>query len=166
MVDMRDTAVLDKEGDQWTANRLRPNEELETYKVNDLLREIDDLKIVGVRPKPVGLSERLEALTISREDLLSLQTRGYYLTRTGQMMSNEGELQVSTDEGIVYTLRFGEILHGTGEAISAGAETTADQASGPAENRYLLVSAVFDPASVTAPPKPANTAFEGKEESA
>jgi hypothetical protein len=166
MVDMRDTVVLEKEGDKWTANRLRPNEEIETYKVNDLLREIDDLKIVGVRPKPAGLSERLEALTISREDLLSLQTRGYYLTRTGQMMSNEGELQVSTDEGIVYTLRFGEILHGTGEAISAGAETTADQASGPGENRYLLVSAIFDPASVTAPPKPANTAFEGKEESA
>ncbi len=166
MVDMRDTVVLDKDGDKWTANRMKPNEEVETYKVNDLLREVDELKIVGVRPKPEGMSERLEALTISREDLVSLQTRGYYLTRTGDMMSNEGELQVSTDEGIVYTLRFGEILYGTGEAISAGAETTADQASGPGENRYLFVSARFDESSVTPPQKPANTAFEGKEETA
>jgi hypothetical protein len=166
MVDMRDTVVLEKDGDKWAANRMRPNEEVETYKVNDLLREIDDLKIVGVRPKPRGLSERLEALTISREDLMSLQTRGYYLTRTGQMMSNEGELQFSTDEGIVYTLRFGEILYGTGEAISAGAETTSDQASGPGENRYLLVSAAFDESLVTPPPRPATTDFEGKEESA
>jgi hypothetical protein len=112
------------------------------------------------------MTERLEALTISREDMLSLQTRGYYLTRTGDMMSNEGELQVSTDEGIVYTLRFGEILYGTGEAISAGAESASDQASGPGENRYLFVSARFDESLVTPPPRPANTDFEGKEESA
>jgi hypothetical protein len=112
------------------------------------------------------MTERLEALTISREDMLSLQTRGYYLTRTGDMMSNEGELQVSTDEGIVYTLRFGEILYGTGEAISAGAESTGTQAGGPGENRYLLVSAAFEGSRITAPPRPANTAFEGKEESA
>jgi hypothetical protein len=82
-------------------------------------------------------------------------------------MSNEGELQVSTKEGIVYTLRFGEILYGTGEAISAGAGGEADPASGaPGENRYLFVSARFDESLVTPPPKPANTDFEGKEESA
>jgi hypothetical protein len=166
MVDMRDTVVLEKAGDKWTANKMRPNEEVDTVKMNDLLREVDDLKIVGVRPKPEGMTERLEALTISREDMLSLQTRGYYLTRSGAMMSNEGELQVSTDEGIVYTLRFGEILYGTGEAISAGAESTGSQASGPGENRYLLVSAAFEGSRITAPPHPANTAFEGKEESA
>jgi hypothetical protein len=167
MVDMRDTVTLEKKDDQWAANRMRPNEEVETFKVNDLLREIDDLKIVGVRPKPQGMSERLDALTISREDMLSLQTRGYYLTRDGSIMSNEGELQVSTKEGIIYTLRFGEILYGTGEAITAGASADADQTSGgPGENRYLFVSARFDDSLVTAPPKPANTEFEGKEESA
>jgi hypothetical protein len=158
--------LLEKDKDAWTANKMRANDEVDSVKMNDLLREVDELKIVGVRPKPEGMGERLEALTISREDMLSLQTRGYYLTRTGDMMSNEGELQVSTDEGIVYILRFGEILYGTGEAISAGAETTADQAGGPGENRYLFVSAAFDESLVTPPPRPANTAFEGKEESA
>ncbi len=166
MVDMRDTVLLEKDGDTWKADRMQANQEVDTIKMNDLLREVDELKIVGVRPKPAGITERLEVLTVSREDMMSLQTRGYYLTRTGAMMSNEGELQVSTDEGIVYVLRFGEILYGTGEAISAGADTTADQAGGPGENRYLFVSAAFDESLVTAPPRPANTEFEGKEESA
>ena len=46
------------------------------------------------------------------------------------------------------------------------AHTNADQAGGPGENRYLFVSASFDESLVTAPPKPANRDFEGKEESA
>ena len=134
-------------------------------KMNDLLREVDELKIVGVRPKPEGITERLEALTISREDVFSLQNRGYYLTREGDIMSNEGELQVQTTEGVVYTLRFGEILFGRGEAISAGAESSGDESSGPGENRYLFISAEFDPRALPAPLRAANTAFEGKEES-
>ncbi|MGH9324635.1 MAG: DUF4340 domain-containing protein [Vicinamibacteria bacterium] len=167
MVDMRDTVVLEEKDGAWSADGMKANEEVDTVKMNDLLREVDELKIVGVRPKPEGITERLSALTISREDMLSLQTRGYYLTREGDIMSNEGELQVATDEGIVYTLRFGEILYGTGEAISAGAQTEADAASGgPGENRYLFVSAAFDESLSTPPPKPANTDFEGKEESA
>ncbi len=89
------------------------------------------------------MTERLEALTISREDMVSLQTRGYYLTRTGDMMSNEGELQVSTDEGIVYVLRFGEILTEPARPSAPAPDTTADQAGGPGENRYLFVSAAF-----------------------
>jgi hypothetical protein len=166
MVDMRDTVVLDEKDGTWSANRMRSDEEVDSVKMNDLLRELDELKIVGVRLKPDGITERLSALTISREDVLSLQTRGYYLTRTGDVMSNEGELQARTDDGVVYTLRFGEILYGRGEAISAGAESAVDQASGPGENRYLFISADFDPSAAVAPPKPANTAFEGKEESA
>ena len=162
MVDMRDTVQLEKKGDTWAANRMQANQEVDSLKMNDLLREVDELKIVGVRPKPQGITERLQALTVSREDMMSLQTRGYYLTRTGDMMSNEGELQVSTDEGIVYTLRFGEILYGTGEAISAGAEATSDQASGPGENRYLFVSAAFDESLVTAPPKPGEHRVRGQ----
>jgi hypothetical protein len=165
MVDMRDTVVLTKTDSTWSADRMRANEEIDTVKMNDLLREVDDLKIVGVRPKPEGITDRLEALTISREDVFSLQNRGYYLTREGDIMSNEGELQVQTSEGVVYTLRFGEILFGRGEAISAGAESTGDEASGPGENRYLFISAGFDPRSLPAPSRPASTAFEGKQES-
>jgi hypothetical protein len=165
MVDMRDTVLLRKKDGTWSADKMRANEEVDTTKMNDLLREVDELKIVGVRPKPEGITDRLSALTISREDVFSLQNRGYYLTREGDIMSNEGELQVETSEGVVYTLRFGEILFGRGEAITAGAESTGDEGSGPGENRYLFISAEFDAAALPAPPKAPSTSFESKEES-
>jgi Domain of unknown function (DUF4340) len=165
MVDVRDTVELDKKDGTWTANKMRPNQEVDNTKMNDLLREVDQLGIVGVRPKPEGITERLSGLTISRDDMLSLQSRGYYLTRDGNLMSNEGELRVHTDDGVLYTLRFGEILYGRGDAISAGAESTGNESAGPGENRYLFISAEFDPTVFHAPPKPANMAFEGKDES-
>ena len=165
MVDTRDTVVLDKKDGKWTANKLRADQEIDSTKMNDLLREIDELKIVGVRPKPEGIGARLSDLTISRNDVISLQSRGYYLTQDGDLMSNEGDIEVRTTGGVLYTLRFGEILYGSGEAISAGAESTGDEASGPGENRYLFISARFDPTALPEPAKPASTAFEDKQES-
>ena len=163
MVDVRDTVELEKRDGEWSMGRTPANREIDSTKMNDLLAELDDLKIVGVRPKPEGIEDRLSGLTMSREDALSLQSRGYYLTRTGDLMSNEGDLEASTAEGLRYTLRFGEILYGRGEAISAGAQSTGDESTGPGENRYLFISVAFDPTLVPGPPKPANTDFEGKE---
>ena len=96
--------------------------------------------------------------------MLSLQSRGYYLTRDGGLRSNEGDLEVRSSEGILYTLRFGEVLYGTGEAISAGAAETADASSGPGENRYLFITAEFEADRFSEPPLPSNMEFEGKEE--
>ena len=86
---------------------------------------------------------------------LSLQSRGFYLTRTGDLLSNEGELQVRTDKGIFYTLRFGEILYGSGEAISAGAEATGDAETGPGENYvYSRTTPLTRRCTWTEPPSP------------
>ena len=165
MVDERDTVTLDKNEGTWTADNMRANQEVDSSKMNDLLGAVDNLAIVGVRVKPEGIDERLSGLSISRADALSLQSRGFYLTRTGDLLSNEGELQVRTDKGIFYTLRFGEILYGSGEAISAGAEATGDEETGPGENRYLFITADFDSAALPEPPQPANREFEDKEQS-
>jgi len=164
-VDERDTVVLDKIDGTWSADGMRANQEIDTTKMNDLLREIDNLSIVGVRPKPEGIDERLSGLTMSRNDVMSLQSRGFYLTRTGDLLSNDGELQVRTNEGVFYTLRFGEILFGSGEAISAGADSTGDEATGPGENRYLFITADFDGSALPAPQQPSNREFEDKEQS-
>lgn len=164
-VDEQDTVVLEKKDGTWTADRMRENQEVDTTKMNALLGGVDDLSIVGVRPKPDGIDERLSGLTISRVDVLSLQSRGYYLTRTGDLFSNEGELQVSTNEGVLYTLRFGEVLYGRGDAISAGAESNEDEGSGPGENRYLFITASFDPSALPEPVRAANREFENKEQS-
>jgi len=95
---------------------------------------------------------------------MSLQSRGYYLSRDGQLLSNEGELIVETSEGVAYTLRFGEVVYGTGTAVSAGSEGS-DGKQGQGENRYLFVTASFDSKNLTPPKKPANTAFQNKPDS-
>lgn len=165
-VDERDTITLEKEDGTWTADNMRANQEVDTTKMNDLLRAIDELSIVGVRPKPEGIDARLSGDTVSRADILSLQSRGFYLSRDGELFSNEGELQARTNEGVLYTLRFGEILYGSGEAVSAGAESVDDEGAGPGENRYLFVTAEFDATALPEePPEPANRDFEDKEES-
>ena len=164
----RDIVTVSKTDGTWLGDRRMPNNrEIDESKVNGLLSAIDGLSIVGVRPKPPGLSvglTQLDAATgLARADVLSLQSRGYYLTRDGGLRSNEGDLEVRSSEGILYTLRFGEVLYGTGEAISAGAAETTDASSGPGENRYLFITAEFEAGRFSEPPLPSNMEFEGKD---
>ena len=163
-VNQNDTFTLTKESEEWKADRLRAAQELDTTKLDDFLKEISELAIVGVRPKPEGIDARLSGMTVSQSDVLSLQSRGYYLTRSGDLLSNEGELQIRSNDGISYTLRFGEILYGTGEAISAGTDSANDSEIGPGENRYLFITASFDSTTFSEPPKPANYDFEDKQD--
>jgi len=167
-VDQRDTLTLDRKDDSWRANKMSSRQEVDSVKMNDLLRAIDDLSIVGVRPKPAGLSEDLKrsegSVPISEANLLSLQGKGYYFTRDGNLLSNEGELEFMTSEGLRYILRFGEVLYGTGEAVTAGSESSDQEESGPGENRYLFVTAAFDDSLLPEPPKPGNTDFLSKSE--
>lgn len=167
-VDQRDTLVLNKDGDTWKANRMASSQEVDSTKMSQLLRAIDELSIVGVREKPAGLSESLRRaegnVPISQENILALQGKGYYFTRDGNLLSNEGELEVLNKQGVKYVLRFGEVLFGTGDAISAGGDSADDEQQGPGENRYLFITASFEPSVVPEPKKPANTAFESKAE--
>jgi hypothetical protein len=167
-VDRRGTLTLTKKDDEWSANRMSSSEEIDMTKMNELLREIDDLKIVGVRTKPAGLSDGLRRtegdVPITQENLLSLQGKGYYFTRDGSLLSNEGELEVRTSKGVTYILRFGEVLYGTGDDVTAGGESEGSEESGPGENRYLFITATFDQDSLPEPPKPSNTRFEEKSE--
>ena len=161
--------VLQKKEDQWTANRMSSNQEVDRTKMDDLVRAVDELSIVGVRPKPEGLSRNLqssgEEVAISQNDILSLQSKGYYFTRDGSLVSNEGELQLLTQKGIRYTLRFGEIVYGTGEAITAGTDSSGDKESGPGENRYLFVTTSFLPDRFPKVRKPDSTEFLNKAKS-
>ena len=167
-INQRDVLILEKGDDTWKANRMSSNQEIDSSKMDNLLSAIDDLSIVGVRPKPVGLSRSLvrseQTQGISQADVLSLQSKGYYFTRDGGLVSNEGELEVRTSDGIVYTLRFGEILYGTGETVTAGSESSDDQQSGPGENRYLFITVSFDPKQLPEPLRPGNTDFLSKSE--
>ena len=144
----RGKLVLTRKDSDWTLDKLRSNEEMETYRASELMRSIDELNIVGVRPKPAGLSRTLTrtegSSRITQADMMSLQSKGFYFTRQGSLVSNEGEMTVRTSDGVTYTLRFGEVVYGSGDAVTAGGEASDDKESGPGENRYLFISASFD----------------------
>ncbi|QDV35093.1 DUF4340 domain-containing protein [Tautonia plasticadhaerens] len=166
LVQPGDPIVLAKSGSEenpndWTMDDLGPEEEVDTTKVNDVIRAVDNLKVVGVRPLP----------TARNAVLRSLVSKGFYPTQQGDLLSNEGSVAVSTDEGIVYTLRFGEITLAAGDELTAGVgedrdESAEGEAEGEAEpkgesaeqeddaeadqteGRYLIVSVSFDPALI------------------
>jgi hypothetical protein len=149
-LDQRDVVTLTRDGDNWKMAGLPAGKDVDTYKINNLVHAVDELSIEGVRQKPDGLTASLSraagGISNTQSDLMSLQEHGYYFSRDGRLVSNEGELQVHTKDGVMYTLRFGEVAFGQGNALTAGdsVETRAPGQTG--ENRYLMISASLDPA--------------------
>lgn len=154
----------------WEASLPVPaGQEINTEKLGTLTSALADLKIVGVRPKPAGLSRELKVSTsgdvkpTTTSELQSLVTRGFYPTKNG-LFSNQGDVVVKTDEGAVYTLRYGEVTFSSGDALEAGskeegeakkdAAAKKDKPEGAAENRFLMVTVTFDPTLVPEPTKP------------
>ena len=148
-LDQRDDVTLNKDGDNWKMAGVPAGKDVDTYKVNNLVSAVDGLTIEGVRPKPDGLTASLQrasgGISITNADLASLQAHGFYFTRDGRLVSNEGELQVHTKDGVLYTLRFGEVAFGQGTSLSAGDSVETRKPGQTGENRYLMISASMDP---------------------
>ena len=149
--------TLDKVDDTtWNGTAVPRDEEVDFVEVNRLVGAIIGMEIAGVRPKPEGMTGNLRdaAMTgrIGQTDVRDLISKGFYPTADGGLLSNEGELLVRTTEGILYTLRFGEIVYGRGEAVVLGDDTSDDAESGPGENRYVFIEAEFDQAALPEPP--------------
>ncbi|WDQ16056.1 DUF4340 domain-containing protein [Rhodopirellula sp. P2] len=119
------------------------DKELNTTKLNEMKNALDDLKIVDVVRKPEGMSANLRAdkdLISDNEAVQSLYTRGFFPVGSGaegefEVLSANGELNVTVDEGIEYVLRFGDV-----QGLS---DDTAGEEDGDVGgvNRYLLVTA-------------------------
>ena len=140
----------------WDGTGVPDDKEVNFVEVNRLVGAIIGMKIAGVRPKPEGVSGNLRdaamAGRISQQDIIDLINKGFYPSEDGGLLSNEGELLVRTTEGILYTLRFGEIVYGRGEAVMLGDDTSDDVDSGPGENRYVFITAEFDQAALLPEP--------------
>ena len=155
----------------WTIDGTLPaGKEIDTAKINELTSALADLKIVGVRPKPPGLTRDLKAgQALSQQARMSLQDRGFYTLRDGGLLSNQGDLIVSTTDGAVYTLRYGEVTFNTGDALTAGDDASEPKpgeapkkVEGAGENRFLLVTVAFEPALIPpSPPEPTPSAADG-----
>ncbi len=128
--------VLTKEKDKWTASTGRaPRKEA----IDALTGALDTLRIVNVQPKPPALTKDLRAqqgLMLSMDSLMSLRQKGFFVTPDGQLLSNEGEVIVETDKGLVYTLRFGEVAPGAPSGSAGAADKTS-------ERRYLFITVSY-----------------------
>src|SRR5208337_1204791 len=168
----------------WSMAGLSADQELDSDKLRTLTDALADLKIVGVRTKPAGLTRDLkqndkEGIKLTATTVASLQSKGFYMTKDGQLLSNQGDVRVYTDEGVVYTLRFGEVFFGTGDELTAGAPDDAEKkvsdktgskekdktkkAEGTTENRFVMVTVAFDPTLI---PKPKSDDDKEKEQPA
>jgi hypothetical protein len=107
-------------------------EELKTDVVNQIVTNLDGLRLVGVRPKPQGVNPDLsidKRIADSRELVFALRSdmanRGFYIAsdRRGgatRLVSKEGEFEAGTNEGLRYALHFGQIFTGTEFDIETG----------------------------------------------
>lgn len=134
--------VLTKKDDKWT---MSGGGTPDTSKMNDLTGALDSLKIVDVQPKPQNLTEVLKGtsgIAISRQSQMSLQQKGFFVTRRG-LLANEGEIVVDSKNGLQYTLRFGEIAS---SGPGAGAEDGSSDEDGEGERRYLFITVDYSAA--------------------
>jgi hypothetical protein len=123
---------------------LKPDEELNAEKLNDLKTALDDLKIVDVSRKPPGLSAdlKVDEKAIKKESFQSLAEHGFFPFR-GEIVSNEGEVHCGMSDGVDYILRFGEIA-GEGKKKEEKKDAKpGDKTEAAGVNRYIMVTARF-----------------------
>ena len=176
------TLERDKSSDPWKLEGLdEAKEELETSKVTTLVSTLDDLKLLGVRPKPKGLRADLSLdpeYVRTRGDLNQivgdLQNRGFIVLpdrkKQPHLYSKEGELLAATNKGVVYALKFGDVFLGDESEIEIGSATEEDEkkeksdgdekdkssaknAGAKQSGRYLFVTARFDEEYLGPPPE-------------
>ncbi len=134
----------DKPSDPWKLAGLdEATEELKSDDINAMVTTLDDLRLVGVRPRPafdgrpilnanlkVELPKQLlddprvrsEVIKVLRADL---GEKGFRVGQDDegqtQIVSREGELTAGTKDGVVYKLTFGSVFSGTEQEIETGA---------------------------------------------
>ena len=174
--------VFEKPNDDYKERQLESDKELNTDTLDAMVSALGDLKIVSVLKKPTELAAALRAgtsfdqiaRTVPRTVLTSMmelmQETGFWLIQMPdmrgsseemkvQLLSNEGDIQLRLKDGIVYKFRFGELTGTESEALpeqfdSMGLPTRMTP------NRYLFVTAEFDPAMIPLPeskPVPENS---------
>ena len=148
-IDERQRRIIDRAGskltrklfsDPWKLEGLdEEKEELKEDEIRTMVNNLADLKIVGVRPKPQGLNAdfTLDAEVVRNPLLLatlsaSLESKGFLLVQDEKqnlsLVSNEGEVTAATNEGIVYSLHFGEIFSGDETEIEIGSTFEDEEA--------------------------------------
>ena len=137
--------VLTRDGKKWTSEGPR---KVSNGAARGVVSALASIRIVGARPKPKPLAKQLRdgKLQMTLEAVMSMRQRGFFLTPRGQLLANEGEVTAETERGLVYRLRFGEIVTGgTGSRQTAPAKgEQAGSTAAEAQPRYLFVTVNYD----------------------
>jgi len=125
--------------DPWKLEGLNEEEEeLRTDDIREMVDALDDLEIVGVRPKRKGITADLkvspsiannpQAVGSLLRDLMSIGF-GIGVDRSDnlRLYSQEGEVVAATNQGAVYHLHFGNLFTGDEEEIEFGKGNQDDQ---------------------------------------
>lgn len=116
--------------DEWKLEGIDPaKEKVKVSTVNQIINALEDLKIVGVRPKPAGLSADLRGEgdgAIDARAVFDLEQKGFFIDSRGALVSNEGDVRMATADGAMYVLRFGEVFTGSDVEIEIGKSDTGD----------------------------------------
>jgi hypothetical protein len=181
----RDTNQLTRAtpNDPWVLANLDPaTEQLNEPEVRKLVEGLDNMKIVGVRPKPPRLSRDLKfdkGIAIDPATQMDLVSSGFFPAKSddggSEIYAKEGDLAAITDQGVVYVLRFGNVFSGTEQEIEFGFANRTDETSkdnakkdeadgktddtkkadpSKSRNRYLFVMAQFNPEALGPKPEP------------
>jgi len=171
-------ALRDDNAAPWKVSDMKETEEANTETLTTLVSTLTGLKLTGVRGKPqlVAAAKDVSDLGKLPQNALmavarALSGKGFFVysedKNTYGIICSEGEMQVTCDDGVVYTLRFGDVLVGSGDEVSAGTPEEDEKApkkdektdpkkdekkAGGTENRYLMVSVRYDEALLGAPP--------------
>jgi len=145
--------------------QLDTGKELDIDTLDSMVSALNDLKIVNVLKKPAGLASALregqamEDIELNASMQASMQETGFWLVEMRdmkgdirqtkvQLLSNDGDLQLRLNDGVVYHLRFGDL---TGTESELASEDSSDAAPVMGVNRYLFITAEFDPSIVPLP---------------
>jgi len=137
----RETSTLSRTSstDDWKLDGIdEKSEELKKDEIRDVVSSLDELKLVGVRPKPSGINADLtvdQNVVKDRQMLMALQQemaiRGFLVSADEKnkpfLVSNEGEISTATEDGVAYHLHFGEIFAGDEQAIEIGAPADEEE---------------------------------------
>lgn len=154
-----DRGIIELDNDKdWLVKNLTEKEETNGDKARDLAFNLADLKIVGIRPKPPGLSPDLNFA--EGQDMAEVMLNRGFIPIRRDVAARGGALTVETKEGVTYRLLFGGPIFGTGDEVTAGSDKEkvvdaapnkpAPKAEGDKkaadvqENRFVLISVGFN----------------------
>lgn len=128
---------------KWSLEGLAEGENVIADKLEAMRTALSDVKIIDVHRKPAGLASQLQGggdMRVDANAVASLMSRGYFIYQ-GQLLSNQGEMTIRTNEGVEYSLRFGALanVESAGDLNNPDSEAAANQTG-----RYLFVTARFD----------------------